>query len=154
MGHGATLSSRMATVFVSRGSAWLDAIWRRVEDTARAVRVEDRGGGATIILFGGLFVYNNSRRKIGELTDKGNKVKPVGKMTCKREEKLQMKVFGRLQICVNMEVKVALALLVLFARVVCLVRIDPCKAQLAYISRAMRPMEGAAGRLNLAWRVG
>lgn len=49
-------------------------------------------------LVGGCLSITNSRRKIGEsLTDKGNKatnqscLRELGKMTCGREEKLQMK---------------------------------------------------------------
>lgn len=52
MGHATTLSSCTATVFVSRGSAWLEASWRSVDETRRAA---DRGRAATII-FAGWFV--------------------------------------------------------------------------------------------------
>lgn len=52
MGHATTLNSRTAMVFVSRGSAWLEAIWRSVDETRRAVAVGDRGREATIILAG------------------------------------------------------------------------------------------------------
>lgn len=53
MGHATTFSSRTAMVFVSRGSAWLEAIWRSVDETRRAaVAVGDRGREATIIFAG------------------------------------------------------------------------------------------------------
>lgn len=52
MGHATTSSSRTAMVFVSRGSAWLEASWRSVDEARRAA---DRGRAATII-FAGWFV--------------------------------------------------------------------------------------------------
>lgn len=52
MGHATTSSSRRAIVLVSRGSAWLKASWRSVDEARRAA---DRGRAATII-FAGWFV--------------------------------------------------------------------------------------------------